>query len=189
MLAEPNVELVTDGIEEVRAHSVVTADGTEHELDALVMATGFDPVNIPLAQRLHGRDGRSLTEVWGGSPKAYLGTAVAGFPNLFLIYGPNLNQGHTSMVYLLESQIAYVSQALERLGHLGTLEVRLEVQERYNRDLQRRLRRSVWNNGGCSSWYLDENGHNSIQWPGFSFTFRNRVRHFELSDYRLRPAA
>ena len=185
MLAEPNVELVTDGIEDVRAHSIVTAGGTEHELDALVMATGFDPVNIPLAQRLHGRDGRSLTDVWGGSPRAFLGTAVAGFPNLFMIYGPNLNQGHTSMVYLLESQIAYVGQALERLGRLGAMEVRPEVQQRYNDDLQRRLARSVWNNGGCSSWYLDENGHNSIQWPGFSFSFRNRTRRFELSDYRL----
>ena len=116
---------------------------------------------------------------------------MAGFPNLFMIYGPNLNQGHTSMVYLLESQIAYVGQALERLGRLGAMEVRPEVQQRYNDDLQRRLGRSVWNNGGCSSWYLDENGHNSIQWPGFSFSFRHRTRRFELSDYRLmaRPPA
>jgi cation diffusion facilitator CzcD-associated flavoprotein CzcO len=189
MLQESNVELVTAGIDEVRSHSIVTADGREHELDALVMATGFNPVDIPLARRLHGRDGRSLREVWGGSPRAYLGTAVGGFPNLFLVYGPNINLGHTSMVYMLESQIHYVGQALERLGRLGTLEVRQEVVDRYNEGLQRRLRRSVWNNGGCSSWYLDENGHNSIQWPGFTFNFRRRTRSFELSDYTLRTRA
>jgi cation diffusion facilitator CzcD-associated flavoprotein CzcO len=189
MLQEPNVDLVTAGIAEVREHSILTADGNEHELDALVMATGFDPVDIPLARRLHGRGGRSLRDVWGGSPRAYLGTAVAGFPNLFLVYGPNINLGHTSMVYMLESQIHYVGQALERLGRLGALEVRQEVVDRYNAGLQRRLRRSVWNNGGCSSWYLDENGHNSIQWPGFTFNFRRRTRSFELSDYTLRARA
>ncbi len=187
MLGEPNVDLVTAGIEEVRAHSIVTADGVEHELDALVLATGFDPVDIPLARRMNGREGRSLHDVWGGSPRAYLGTAVSGFPNLFLVYGPNINLGHTSMVYMLESQIRYVVQALERLQRLGAVEVRPEVVERYNAGLQRRLRRSVWNNGGCSSWYLDKNGHNSIQWPGFTFNFRRRTREFELSDYTLRP--
>lgn len=187
MLQEANVDLVTAGIEEVRPRSVVTADGVEHELDALVMATGFDPVDIPLARRVRGSDGRSLHDVWDGSPRAYLGTAVPGFPNLFLVYGPNINLGHTSMVYMLESQIRYVIQALERLGRLGAVEVRPEVVERYNAELQRRLRRSVWNNGGCSSWYLDKNGHNSIQWPGFTFTFRRRTREFELSDYSLRP--
>lgn len=189
MLQQADVDLVTAGIEEVRAHSIVTADGVEHELDALVMATGFDPVDIPLARRINGREGRSLHDVWGGSPRAYLGTAVAGFPNLFLVYGPNVNLGHTSMVYMLESQVRYVKQGLERLGRLGAIEVRPEVVERYNGELQRRLRRSVWNNGGCSSWYLDKNGHNSIQWPGFTFTFRRRTRGFELSDYSLRPAA
>jgi cation diffusion facilitator CzcD-associated flavoprotein CzcO len=188
MLQEPNVDLVTAGIDEVRAHSIVTSDGVEHQLDALVLATGFDPVDIPLARRLHGREGRSLHDVWGGSPRAYLGTAVAGFPNLFLVYGPNINLGHTSMVYMLESQMRYVVQALDRLDRMAVLEVRPEVVDRYNEDLQRQLRRSVWNNGGCSSWYLDKNGHNSIQWPGFTFSFRLRTREFELSDYTLRPA-
>ncbi len=189
MLQRPNADLVTAGIGEVRAHSIVTADGVEHELDALVMATGFDPTDLPLARRVSDGDGRTLHDTWGGSPQAYLGTAVAGFPNLFLLYGPNINLGHSSMVYMLESQIRYVSQALERLERMGTVEVRPEVQQRYNDDLQRRLARSVWNRGGCSSWYLDANGRNSIQWPGFTFSFRRRTSEFELADYRVSPAA
>jgi cation diffusion facilitator CzcD-associated flavoprotein CzcO len=187
-LTEPNVELVTSGIREVRGRLVVDGDGGEHEVDTLVFATGFVPSDPPIARRLRGREGRTLSEVWRGSPEAYLGTAVSGFPNLFLIYGPNTNLGHNSIVYMLESQVAYVMSALDSMDErgAGSAEVRPEVQDAFNAEMQERLRGSVWNSG-CGSWYLDRNGRNSIQWPGFTFEFRRRTRRFDPASYRLAP--
>ncbi|MGH2712484.1 MAG: flavin-containing monooxygenase [Thermoleophilaceae bacterium] len=189
-LTSPNVELVTTGIREVREGSVVDGDGVEHELDTIVFATGFAPNDPPIARRLKGREGLTLSETWRGSPRAYLGTTVGGFPNLFLFYGPNTNLGHSSIVYMLESQMAYVMSALDAMDERGaaTAEVRSEVQDAFNAELQKRLQGSVWNSG-CRSWYLDSNGRNSIQWPGFTFEFRRRTRRFEPGEYCLRPSA
>jgi cation diffusion facilitator CzcD-associated flavoprotein CzcO len=187
-LSAPNVELVTSGIAEVRAGSIVDGDGAEHEIDTLVFATGFAPSDPPIARRLRGRDGRTLSEAWDGSPRAYLGTTVSGFPNLFLVYGPNTNTGHTSIVYMLESQMAYVLGALEEMDRraAASAEVRPEVQDAFNEELQERLRGSVWNSG-CGSWYLDRHGRNSIQWPGFTFEYRRRTKRFDTGSYRLAP--
>jgi cation diffusion facilitator CzcD-associated flavoprotein CzcO len=185
-IASPSVELVTSGIREVRSGSVVDGDGLKHEVDTIVFATGCTPSDPPIARRLRGRDGSTLSEIWQGSPQAYLGTTVSGFPNLFLFYGPNTNLGHSSIVYMLESQMAYVMSALEEMSARGAacVEVRPEVQDAFNAEMQERLQRSVWNSG-CSSWYLDRNGRNSIQWPGFTFEFRRRTRRFEVGEYRL----
>jgi cation diffusion facilitator CzcD-associated flavoprotein CzcO len=189
-IQEPNVELVTAGVEEVREHSIVDRDGVERAIDTLILATGFTPAELPIAERIRGRDGRSLAEVWGGSPQAYLGTTVAGFPNLLLFYGPNLNLGHSSIVYMLESQFAYALDALHtlRLRGAAEFEVRPQAQDAYNVELQERLATSVWNTGGCGSWYLDRNGRNSIMWPGFTFEYRRRTRRFDAEAYRLAPA-
>jgi cation diffusion facilitator CzcD-associated flavoprotein CzcO len=140
---------VTDPIAEITESGVLTADGTERDVDTIICATGFAPTDPPLARRLHAGD-RSLSDVWGGSPQAFLGTTVAGFPNLFLLYGPNLNLGHSSIVYMLEAQIHYVLEALRamRASGAGSVEVRAEAQERWNAALQKRLRRTVWNRGG-----------------------------------------
>jgi cation diffusion facilitator CzcD-associated flavoprotein CzcO len=187
-ITSPNVELVTSGIHEVREGSVVDGDGVEHELDTIVFATGFVPSDPPIARRLRGREGRPLSETWRGSPQAYLGTTVSGFPNLFLLYGPNTNLGHSSAVYMLESQMAYVMGALDAMDEHGAAcaEVRPDVQDAFNAEMQERLRGSVWNSG-CSSWYLDRHGRNSIQWPGFTFEFRRRTRRFDAGSYRLAP--
>jgi cation diffusion facilitator CzcD-associated flavoprotein CzcO len=186
----PNVDLVSSGVREVREHSVVDNDGVEREIDALIFATGFRPAELPIAERIRGRDGRSLAEVWGGSPQAYLGTTVSGFPNLFLFYGPNLNLGHSSIVYMLESQTNYALDALHTMRERGAaeFEVHAEAQRAYNEEIQERLAHTVWNNGGCGSWYIDRNGRNSIQWPGFTFEYRRRTRRFDTPAYRLRPA-
>jgi cation diffusion facilitator CzcD-associated flavoprotein CzcO len=186
----PNVELVTTGVEEMREHSIVSRDGVEREIDTLVFATGFKPAELPIAERIRGRDDRSLAEVWGGSPQAYLGTSVAGFPNLLFLYGPNLNLAHSSIVYMLESQMAYALDALHtmRLRGAAEFDVRHEVQHAYNEELQDRLATTVWNTGGCGSWYFDRNGRNSIQWPGFTFEYRRRTRRFDAAAYRLAPA-
>ena len=186
----PNVDLVGSGIAEVREHSVVDGDGVEREIDTLIYATGFKPAELPIAERIRGSDGSSLAEVWHGSPQAYLGTTVAGFPNLLFFYGPNTNLGHSSIVYVLESQFAYALDALHTMRQLGAaeFEVRPEVQEVYNEELQERLADSVWNTGGCGSWYFDRNGRNSIQWPGFTFEYRRRTRRFDAESYRLASA-
>ena len=190
-IQEPNVDLVSTGAREVREHSVVDGDGVEREIDTLIFATGFKPAELPIAERIRGSDGSSLAEVWDGSPEAYLGTTVAGFPNLLLLYGPNLNLGHSSIVYMLESQIAYALDALRTMRVRGAaeFELRPEVQRAYNEEVQERLAGSVWNTGGCGSWYFDRNGRNSIQWPGFTFEYRRRTRRFDTESYRLAAPA
>ena len=189
-LTRPNVSVVTSPVVRVTPAGVVTADGTEHELDTIVWATGFQVYDTASAQLVRGRDGRSLAAVWSESMRAYLGTTVAGFPNLFLMTGPNTGQGHTSMVYMIESQARYVVDALTRMraGGLGSVEVRPEVQARYNAELDRRMARTVWVTGGCHSWYLDAQGRNGTLWPGQTFTFRRRTRRFDLDRYATRPA-
>lgn len=187
-LTHDNVEVVTESIREVRAHSIVTADGQERAIDTIICATGFHVTDMGIAQRVHGRDGRSLGDAWNDGPRAYLGAAIAGFPNLFLLIGPNTGVGHTSMVYMIESQITYVLDCLRRMRRteLRVVEVRPEAQRAYNDEIQRRMRGTVWTSG-CASWYLDAHGRNSTLWPGFTFAFRRRTRHFDLGSYETTP--
>jgi cation diffusion facilitator CzcD-associated flavoprotein CzcO len=190
-LTQPNVEVVTDGIGEVRESSIVSEDGTEREVDTIVLGTGFRVVDMPVAERVRGRDGRTLAEVWRGSPQAHAGTTIAGFPNLFMLTGPNTGLGHNSIVFMIESQISYVMdclRAMERRG-IGAVEVRTEAQAAFNEDVQRRLSGAVWSTGGCSSWYLDASGRNSTLWPGTTWRFRRQVRRFDLANYSVIPRA
>ena len=167
------------------------ADGSSAEVDAIIFGTGFHILDMPVSARVFDSAGRSLDDHWKGSPQAYLGTAVAGFPNLFMLYGPNLNLGHSSIVYMLESQIGYVTEALRAMEarDAATLEVRADVQDAWNDQLQERLAGTVWDTGGCKSWYLDANGRDSVMWPDFTFNYRRRVSDFDPGDYRLEPAA
>jgi cation diffusion facilitator CzcD-associated flavoprotein CzcO len=185
-LARDNVELVTDPITEVTRRGVVTADGTEREVDALVFGTGFHVVDMPVGQMVAGRDGRTLADVWNGSPRAHLGCTVPGFPNFFILLGPNTGLGHSSMVYMLESQLAFVIGALRELRarNAATVEVRDEVVEKYNAEIQARLRGTVWSTG-CKSWYLDAQGRNPTLWPDWTWRFRQVTAHFDPSQYEL----
>jgi cation diffusion facilitator CzcD-associated flavoprotein CzcO len=190
-VAQPNVELVTDGIREVRGRSIVTGDGVEREVDVIVFGTGFKVMDMPAAEIIRGRGGRSLADVWQGSMSAYLGTSVAGFPNLFMMTGPNTGLGHNSMVYMIESQLDYVLGALRTMEERGVtaLDVRAEVQDAYNEELQKSLEGTVWTSGGCASWYLDDTGRNPTLWPGASWRFRQRTRRFDPAAYELRTGA
>ena len=182
-LTQPNVEVVTDGIQEVRERSIVTRDGTEREVDTIIFGTGFHVVDAPIAERIRGPRGQTLAEHWNGGLSAYLGTVVAGFPNLFFMTGPNTGLGHNSMVFMIESQINYVLdclRTLERRG-AGRVEVRPEVEKRYNEELQEAMVGTVWTAGHCRSWYLDDTGRNTTLWPGYSFDFRRRTRRFDPS--------
>jgi cation diffusion facilitator CzcD-associated flavoprotein CzcO len=188
-LTQPNVELVTDRIAEIGESSVVTADGARHEVDTLIFGTGFRASEWPFAERVRGRGETRLSEAWHRGASAYLGTAVAGFPNMFLLYGPNTNLGHNSIVFMLEAQFAYLLDALTRMraDGLASVEVRADAQAAYNDELDERLRGSVWNSGGCQSWYLDESGRNSLMWPSTTLRFRARTRRFDPAAYVLEP--
>jgi cation diffusion facilitator CzcD-associated flavoprotein CzcO len=189
-LAKPNVEVITGALTEVRPHSVVAEDGTEREVDTIIFGTGFHVTDVPIADRVTGRDGRTLAETWNGSMQAYKGTTVAGFPNLFFLVGPNTGLGHTSIVFIIESQIAYVLDALRTMRRRGarTLEVRAEAQSAYNAELDRMTEDTVWVTGGCTSYYIDRNGHNSALWPTYTWPFRRRLREFDVAAYTLASA-
>jgi cation diffusion facilitator CzcD-associated flavoprotein CzcO len=187
-LQQPNVELVTEPVREVRPHSIVTADGTEREVDTIIFGTGFHVHDNPAMALMRGRDGRTLRETWdGGGPQAYLGATIPGFPNLFLLMGPNTAGGYNSIVFTIESQINYVMDCLrvmDRNGH-ESVEVRRDVYDSFNREVEARLAGSVWNTGGCSSWYLDGRGRNFVWWPGFMWRFWQRTRRFDPHNYVL----
>lgn len=185
-LSRPDVDVITDRITEITGDGVVTADGTERPVDIIVYGTGFHVTDLPTAKIIEGRDGQILADVWAKGMEAYLGTAVAGFPNLFFLIGPNTGLGHTSMVVMIEGQVNYVLDALDQMDaeNLETVEVRSEVQAAANDEIQAKLEHSVWNTGGCASWYLDERGRNTTLWPTYTFDFRRRTRRFDLGSYR-----
>ena len=154
----------------------------------LVVATGFHTTDQPIAHHITGREGRSLGEVWAeAGMAAYKGTTVHGFPNFFQIVGPNTGLGHSSMVFVIESQVAYIRDALRtmRTHRYATVEPRRDAQERWNADVQRRMRRTVWTTGGCSSWYLDEHGRNTVLWPRTTFSFREQLSRFDAPAYEV----
>jgi cation diffusion facilitator CzcD-associated flavoprotein CzcO len=186
-LMQPNVELVTDPITAITPRGIVTADGRERELDTIILATGFRPTEMPLARRIRGRNGLTLAERWAPGPEAYLGATVAGFPNMFLLVGPNTGLGHNSMVYMIESQLRYLIACIRHMERQGaaTVEVREEVQRRYCQEVQDRLRGSVWTSGGCRSWYMDRHGRVAAIWPGFSWRFRWRASRFKPEEHLL----
>jgi cation diffusion facilitator CzcD-associated flavoprotein CzcO len=190
-LAQPNVDVVTAGIREIRGNTVVAADGSEREVDTIIFGTGFHVLDMPIADKVRDGEGRSLAEHWDGSPQALRGTTVAGFPNFFFLLGPNTGLGHNSVVYMAESQVDYIAQALAAVsGPVAAIEPRPDAQTRWNEAIQRRMKGTVWTEGGCASWYIDRNGLNTSLWPDFSFRFRRALRQFDAAEYRLlgRPA-
>jgi cation diffusion facilitator CzcD-associated flavoprotein CzcO len=185
-LARDHVDLVTEPIAEVTADAIVTADGVEHPIDVLIVATGFHTTEQPIAERIHGRGGRSLAQEWAdGGMASYKGTTTHGFPNLFQLVGANTGLGHSSMVFIIESQIAYVLDAIAtmRVHRYAAVEPRRDVQDAWNRDLQRRMARTVWSTGGCASWYLDAHGRNTTLWPRTTYTFRSLLSRFDVDAY------
>jgi cyclohexanone monooxygenase len=174
-------------VAEVREHSVVGADGVEREVDTIIFGTGFHVTDPPIAERVRGSDGRSIADTWRGSPRAYLGTSVSGFPNFFLLIGPNVGNGHSSAIVLIEAQLTYIVDALRtmRSRAAGTVDVRPEVQVAYNERVQSALAGTVWNSGGCQSYYLDRNGTNSTIYPWTTIHLRRRTARFKADDYVL----
>ena len=184
-----NVDLVTEPIAEVTEAGVVTVDGDEHPYDAIVLATGFAANEFLAPMSIRGIGGRELNEAWRDGAEAYLGLTVAGFPNMFMLYGPNTNLGAGSIVFMLESQARYVVEAVRMLARTraGWMDVREDAQSEFNAEIQDRLADSVWT-AGCTSWYRTPSGKVTNNWPGFTLEYRRRTRRPEPGDYRLAPA-
>ena len=189
-LQEPNAELVTDPIAEVRERSIVTADGAERALDTIIFGTGFEIVDLPLGRVIRDREGRRLSDVWDGAPEAYKGTAVAGCPNLFTLLGPNVGLGHNSVIHMIESQISYVLDALRQMRErrLAVVEVRPGAQAAYNERIQAEFEDTVWLTG-CRSWYMNEDGRVLALWPASTLRFRAELARFDLAAYEARAAS
>ena len=189
-LTRPNVELVTDAITEVRGNTIVLADGSEREVDTIILGTGFHVTDPPTARLVRGRGGRSLAETASDGVQAYLGTAIGGLPNYFKLIGPNTGLGHNSMVFMIESQLAYVMDALRVMDEqqISSFEVTQEAMTAYNAQIQSKLPGTVWMSG-CASWYLDAAGRNTTIWPDFTWRFRRRTRHFDTAPYTLRHSS
>jgi cation diffusion facilitator CzcD-associated flavoprotein CzcO len=184
-----NVDLRMSGLQEIRPNSVVGLDGTEHEVDTIIFGTGFHVTDPPAGDHVRGRDGLLLSDHWREhGMSSYLGSTFAGFPNLFMLVGPNTGLGHNSMVYMIESHINYVLDAIKQIDRQGltSVEVRQDVQDAYNAELQAKMPPTVWSSGGCVSWYLDDHGRNPTIWPDFTFRFRQRTRRFVPGEYVVR---
>jgi cation diffusion facilitator CzcD-associated flavoprotein CzcO len=187
-LARPNVDLVTDPIERIVPGGVVTAGGTTRPADAIVYGTGFKTLDFLAPMEVTGLGGSGLDQAWHDGAEAYLGISVAGFPNFFMLYGPNTNLGGNSILYMLEGQIGYVTAALRALQteRLDWIDVRPEVQRSFNAWVTRSSRTSVWESG-CRNWYTTASGRNTNNWPDHTFRYRYRVRRFDLGRYRVMP--
>ncbi|MFC5722081.1 flavin-containing monooxygenase [Streptomyces gamaensis] len=187
-LVRPNVDVVTSALAEVDGSTLIAADGSRAEADAIVLGTGFRVTDLPIARRVTGADGITLAEAWKDGMAALRGTSAAGFPNLLFVIGPNTGLGNSSMILIIEAQLNYLADYLRQLDILGgraALDARPSAVGVWNRGLQQRMRRTVWNTGGCDSWYLDAEGRNTVVWPGTTGEFRRVTRRVDLSEYRV----
>ena len=182
-LARPNVELVTDGISAIERTGIRTTDGKLHEVDAIIFGTGFRVVDYVSSMRIIGRRGRDLSDVWSEEVRNYLGINVSGFPNLFLLMGPNTGLGHNSMIFMIEAQARYAVEAILAMHRngLASIDVRPEVEREFRAKLAKKMQNTVWTSG-CNSWYMAPDGE-VLLWPGFTFDYWRRTRRVQLTDY------
>ena len=189
-LAQPNVDVVAAGLAKVDGSTLTAQDGTSHDADLIVFATGFQAVDMPIAQRVYGAAGMSLAQAWGGDMRALRGTTVPGFPNLCLVIGPNTGLGHNSVVHIIESQLSYITDYLATLERTGAaaLDAKPAAEERWCAEVERRMASTVWTTGGCVSWYLNAAGRNPTLWPASTLRFRRATRRLDPAEYDLIPA-
>jgi cation diffusion facilitator CzcD-associated flavoprotein CzcO len=187
-LIRDNVEVVTDGVTEVREHSIVDAAGVSHEVDAIIYGTGFHVTDAFDDLDIIGTGGRNLGKEWATEGmNTHQGITVSGFPNLFFLLGPNTGLGHNSVVFMIEAQISYVAEAVRMVEKAGarSLDARSGAQARFNADIQRKLEKGIWTQGGCRSWYLDAKGVNRTIWPGFTWRYWLDTRSVRREDFDL----
>jgi len=185
-VSRQNVAVTTTGIARVEEDAIVTTDGVRHPADCLIFGTGFQVADPFPAGVVRGRGGVDIVDTWRDGAHAYLGTTLPGYPNFFMIVGPNTGLGHNSMVFMIESQVEYILQALKTMRdeRADAIEVRPHVERTYNEQIQQKLGRAIWSTGGCKSWYLDpKTGRNTTLWPGFAYKFRQATSTFSMDDY------
>ncbi|WP_130348414.1 flavin-containing monooxygenase [Herbihabitans rhizosphaerae] len=181
-LAQSNVDVVTERIAEITPGGVRDAAGTQHDVDVIVYGTGFATQSFLAPIAVRGLDGRDLNDAWADGARAYLGITVPAFPNLFLMYGPNTNLGAGSIIYMLERQARYIRQLVDHLDGQSYVDVRVDVEARYDREIQSRLAGTAW--ASCASWYRTEAGRVTNNWPGLVSEYDRRTRTVNLADYR-----
>lgn len=185
-LVEPNVDVVTHGVVEILPEGVRSADGTVHPVDVIIYGTGFAATEFLAPMKIQGVGGTSLDDAWSDGARAYLGICVPGFPNLGLVYGPNTNLGGSSIINMMESQAGFIRQLVERVRGGGSIAVRAEAEERFDDEVQRRLADSVW--GGCASWYRDDGGRVTTNWPGTVAEYKQRTARIDAADFEVAAA-
>ncbi|OON75986.1 flavin-containing monooxygenase [Streptomyces tsukubensis] len=190
-LAQPNVDVIDSGLSEVRGSTLVGADGRTTEADVIVFGTGFHVTDMPIADRVVGAEGHTLAESWKDGMKSLRGATAAGFPNWMTVIGPNTGLGNSSMILMIEAQLNYLADYLRQLDVLGpgsALDARTGAVDHWNHKVQERMKTTVWNTGGCTSWYLDASGRNTTIWPATTRAFRAATREVNLAEYDvLRP--
>ncbi|EDY86661.1 flavin-containing monooxygenase FMO [gamma proteobacterium HTCC5015] len=188
-LCRSNVTLhdKTDGIEQINASGIQTAKGQQVDLDLIIWSTGYDATDGVISYPVIGKNGNSLAEKWEMFPRAYLGTSMPEFPNLFIVTGPNTGIGHTSAIFVIESQMNYIIDCITRLekNRKNTIEVTPEAEAEYTDMIHSEMKRTVWHNGGCNSWYKSKSGHVIAMFPGFSFTYRFLARRFKPQHHHI----
>lgn len=185
-LTQPHVEVVTDAIESIGKDFIRTADGTERKTDAILCGTGFHVIDSFQFINISGSKGLRLSELWKEKPEAFLGTTVHGFPNLFFLTGPNTGLGHNSVIYIIESQVAYIMDCIRMMQQrsLKYLNVKKEVQDAFNRMIDKLSENTVFR-AGCKSWYITASGKNPVIWPGYTFTFRRLTKRMKPEHYEM----
>ena len=186
-LCRPNVQLhpKDDGIAEINARGILTAKGQQIDLDLIVYSTGYDATDGVISYPVVGKGGRSVQDVWAEFPRAYLGTSLPGFPNFFVVTGPNTGIGHTSAIFVIEAQMEYIRRAIQAVQKQGAkaIEVKPQAEADYTTMIHREMKQTVWQSGGCTSWYKSKSGHVIAMFPGFSFTFRQMAKAFKPGDH------
>jgi len=184
---QDNVDLITkeNGIKEITENGIMTQDGVEHELDLIVYSTGYDATDGVISYPVVGKDGQTLAQAWHEFPRAYLGTSAPGFPNLFIVTGPNTGIGHTSALFLIESQMSYIMKGIKQVEKQNkkVIEVKTDAEEIYTQNIHKEMSRTVWQNGDCNSWYKSKSGKVIAMFPGFSFTYRRWAKNFKNTDH------
>jgi cation diffusion facilitator CzcD-associated flavoprotein CzcO len=183
-LANEKTSVIRAGIDHVSENAIHDSDGGVHEVDAIIFSTGFRVANVEDQPEMVGRGGKTLTQAWSKGAEAYLGLSVPGFPNYFIMTGPNTGLGHNSVVFMVETMVHYIMDALKKMEREGiqALDIRQDVHDAFNKDIQQHLHRTVWESG-CKSWYQTDDGRNTTLWPGFTVTYWLKTRSLKRRNY------
>lgn len=185
-LAQKNVDVIASGLSKIEGNTLIASNGEQCEADIIILGTGFEIANPPIASRVYNRFNQKMSDVWQGSAEGYLGTMVEGCPNGFLMFGPNIAVSSSAFI-IIEAQLTYIMSAIKQALELGiqTIEPEPEITRKYNEKVQTALQKTVWNKGGCHSYFIDKNGRNSTVWPWTTFRLKQKLKHFDLKEYLI----